>query len=106
MLQPALSLLPLASCFDYAYDPQRYRPEQSWARAVSQQFGADALPCWRALRRLFDLSRVAKKRKQPLIISPRLKAQIAHAWTYIERNRRQRWARELAAFGTIIKGTL
>lgn len=50
MLQPTLSLLPLATCFDYAADPARYDPEESWRRAVAERFGADALPYWRAIR--------------------------------------------------------
>jgi hyaluronoglucosaminidase len=106
LLQPALNLIPLASCFDYARDPQSYRPERSWSQNISELFGTQALPHWRTLRNLFDLSRAAKRRKQPLIVPARLKAQAIDSRTYLEDHRRERWAREIEPFWRLIKAAL
>ncbi|MDH3446269.1 MAG: protein O-GlcNAcase, partial [Deltaproteobacteria bacterium] len=50
LLQQQLSMLPLATCFDYAAKPGAYKPEISWRAAVKTIFGAAALSHWIALR--------------------------------------------------------
>jgi hypothetical protein len=43
-MQESLSLIPLATCFDYAADPAAYDPERSWREAVRELFGGSAVP--------------------------------------------------------------
>jgi hyaluronoglucosaminidase len=91
MLQPTLSLLPLATCFDYAADPKRYRPERSWERAVSEQFGSAALDRWKAIREFCE----ASGRMDPSGRSrSRLERRLSNGRRYLERHRRELWFRE------------
>jgi hypothetical protein len=39
LLQESLSLIPLATCFDYAADPAAYDPERNWREAIRELFG-------------------------------------------------------------------
>jgi hypothetical protein len=91
MLQPTLSLLPLATCFDYAAEPKRYRPEQSWERAVSEQFGTSALRHWKAIREFCEGSR-ARSSGGP---RSRPERRLSDARRYVERHRAHPWFREL-----------
>ena len=43
LLQEELSFIPLATCFDYARAPAKYRAESSWTKIVRQRFGAKAI---------------------------------------------------------------
>jgi hyaluronoglucosaminidase len=92
MLQPTLSLLPLATCFDYAADPRRYRPEKSWERAVSEQFGTPALGYWKAIRKFCEGSGRAQTSGRA---RSRLESRLSDARRYLERHRGQLWFREL-----------
>lgn len=95
LLQPELGLVPLATCFDYAADPVRYRPEASWSRIVAERFGRRAAPHWRAIRAFSEASLAAKAAKRPVRISPQLRARLRTAFRYLERRRGERWAREI-----------
>jgi hypothetical protein len=94
MLQPTLSRIALATCFDYANDPVRYRPERSWQRAVQEQFGSASLPHWRTLRRFCQ--RVAPTAESRVIPSaPKEERALRAAAGYVKRHRHKNWAREL-----------
>jgi hyaluronoglucosaminidase len=103
LLQPELGLVPLATCFDFAADPGRYRPEASWQRIVAERFGAGAAPHWRALRAYAETSLAAKKAKRPLRIPPRLQGRLRAALRYLGRHRDERWAREIAPWRAAIE---
>ena len=42
LLQEELSFVPLATCFDYARAPAKYRAESSWTKSVRRRFGDNA----------------------------------------------------------------
>ena len=95
MLQPTLSLVPLATCLAYAKDPGRYRPEDSWERAVKACFGAAGLPHWKAIRTFCErLNRVKEKHRVIPASLEEHKALLA-ARGYLQRRRKQKWFREL-----------
>ena len=96
LLQEELSFIPLATCFDYARAPAKYRAESSWTKIVRQRFGADSLPHWRALRSYAEASIAAKKDKRPLRLTPAETRRLRAAYAYVERNRGRRWVKELA----------
>ncbi|MSP41631.1 MAG: hypothetical protein EXR70_24360 [Deltaproteobacteria bacterium] len=102
LLQEELSFLPLATCFDYARAPAKYRAESSWSTIVRQRFGAKALPQWRALRSYAEASIVAKKSKISLRMTPAETCRLQKALAYVHRNRGQRWANELAPWHAAI----
>ena len=96
LLQEELSYIPLATCFEYARAPAKYRADLAWTKIVRQRFSAEALPHWRALRSYAEASIAAKKDKRLLQITPTETRQLQALFFYIERNRGRRWARELA----------
>ena len=96
LLQEELSYMPLATCFDYARAPAKYRAESAWTQIVRQRFGAEALPHWRALRSYAEASIAAKKVKHPLQLTPAETRRLHAAFAYVERNRGRRWVKELA----------
>ena len=102
MLQEELSFVPLATCFDYARAPAKYRSESSWTSIVRQRFGAAALPHWRALRSYAETSIAAKAAKRPLQPSPAETRRLRAAWAYVERNRGRRWVKELAPWRSAV----
>ncbi len=103
LLQQALSFLPLATCFDYAAAPRNYAPQRSWQRAAKEQYGAAALPYWRALRRFA----AAKHPLQDFAAAPpRQRRALAAALGYIGAHRRERWARELAPWIALMRRAL
>ena len=106
MLQPILSAVPLATCFDYANDPVRYRPEKSWERAVRERFGPTGLPHWRVIRAF--CARLNRTKKKERIFSGALKQRRAllAARGYLQRNRNQSWFRELAPWYQWIEESL
>jgi hyaluronoglucosaminidase len=95
MLQPALSLLPLATCFDYAVKPNRYDPEASWCKAVRQLFGAEALVHWRVIRWFLEVSTRSLRSKAPLSIGAHESARLESALVYLRALSRMKWAREI-----------
>jgi len=91
-----LSFLPLATCFDYAHAPAKYRAESSWTKIVRQRFGAEGLLHWRALRSYAEASIAAKKDDRALQLTPAETRRLQAAFAYVERNRGRRWMKELA----------
>ncbi len=102
LLQEELSFLPLATCFDYARAPAKYRAESSWPKIVRQRFGAQALPHWRALRSYAEASIAAKKDERALQLTPTETRRLRAALAYVERNRGRRWVKELAPWRAAI----
>jgi hyaluronoglucosaminidase len=96
MLQPNLSLIPLATCFDYAAASGSYNAEKSWARIIIERFGAPALPHWRAIREFSNAQQRAKQRRAKFFATPRDPAPLRAALAYMKANRRQQWAREMS----------
>ena len=90
LLQEALGILPLATCFDYAQDPCRYRPEASWRKAVSELYGPDSLPHWQTIRRWCQDE--ATPSRPP---TARERIALDAAVGYIHAQRLKSWAREL-----------
>lgn len=106
LLQPELSLIPLATCFEYAAAPLKYRPESSWRRIIVERFGAAAVPHWRALRNFCDAQAAAKKNRRPLSLTSAERRRLRQALDYVNAHRRQRWARELAPWTKAIRAAL
>ena len=102
LLQEELSFMPLATCFDYARAPAKYRAESSWTKIVRQRFGAEALSHWRALRSYTEASIAAKKDKSPLQLTTAETRRLQAACAYVERNRRRPWAKEIAPWRAAI----
>jgi hyaluronoglucosaminidase len=102
LLQEDLSFIPLATCFDYARAPAKYRAESSWTKIVRERFGAAALIHWRALRTYAEASIAAKKAKRPVRFISTESRRLGVASTYVERNRARRWAKELAPWRAAI----
>jgi hyaluronoglucosaminidase len=99
LLQEKLSFLPLATCFDYAAAPRAYKAELSWTRAIKEQFGAKALPHWRAIRRFAEASMRANKLKRALPFEPAEIRRLRSALAYIHEiheHSRAKWLHELA----------
>ena len=96
LLQEELSLLPLATCFDYAAKSELYRPETSWLRIVKQRFGAEAVENWQTIRNFAEASMKAKKSKHPLRVTPAEKGKLQSALAYLRAHKRKKWATELA----------
>ena len=94
LLQEELSLLPLATCFDYAAKPQLYNPETSWRAAIEQRFGAAALRHWRAIREFCDAQQRAKRAQQPLRANARQIRRWRAALAYARARPMRKWARE------------
>jgi len=106
LLQEELSFLPLATCFDYARSPAKYRAESSWTNIVRQRFGAAALPHWRALRSYAEASIAAKKANRPLPLTTAETRRLRAACAYVQRNRGRRWVEELAPWRAAIQKLL
>jgi hyaluronoglucosaminidase len=95
LLQAELSLVPLATCLEYAADPRAYDPEKSWRKVVTERFGANALAAWRDLRWFSDESQQVKKSKRPISVGPRECRRLQLLLGYLHRQRNQKWAREI-----------
>lgn len=96
LLQEELSFLPLATCFDYARAPAKYRADAAWTKIVRQRFGAQTLSHWRVMRGYFEASVTAKKRKHRLPMTLAETCRLQAALAYVQRNRGRRWVKELA----------
>ena len=96
MLQPRLSLMPLATCFDYAMAPQAYHAETSWAKIVTEHFGAQALPHWRALRKFCQAAQNTNRLVRHTSPAPRDRRRLRAALAYVETHKKSDWANELA----------
>jgi len=95
MLQPALSLVPLATCFDYAARPRNYDPETSWRTVIKQRFGAEALTYWQTIRWFLETSQELIKAKHSLRIGAAQNARLQSALAYLRAVNKHKWAREM-----------
>ena len=106
LLQPALSLIPLATCFDYARDPSGYNPEQSWERVVIERFGADALFHWRTIRAFCEQSNALKDKSRPLKLATNEHPALEAAHDYLMRHRGSPWWDEFQPWLALVRGSL
>ena len=106
LLQEELSFVPLATCFDYAANPQNYDPEGSWTTTIRQRFGSDAVRHWRVLRRFCRHSEMSRKRNRPPKMTSAELQQLRHACQYLYENRRAKWAREFKPWRERIEAVL
>jgi hyaluronoglucosaminidase len=106
LLQEDLSLIPLATCLDYAADPSHYKPESSWARIVRELHGFPALSHWRTLRRFCERLQRAKKSKRSLGLTPGDRRELKLADDYIRKHRAQKWAREIHPWQELLRSQL
>src|SRR5262249_29791888 len=94
LLQESLSLIPLATCFDYARHPAAYDPERSWREAVRELFGRSAIPHWRAILDFCERMDRSKGRKRPAALMPGRMRALREANCYLSRNQGRRWHEE------------
>ena len=94
LLQESLSLLPLATCFDYARHPAAYDPESSWREAVRELFGESALPHWRAILDFCDRTNRSGTSKRPAALAPARLRALQGAHRYLMSNQGRRWFAE------------
>jgi hyaluronoglucosaminidase len=106
LLQEELGFIPLATCFDYAANPRAYRPEASWAKIVTERYGAKSLSHWRAIRTFCYLDQRTKISKRPLRLAPKDRSRLSAASDYIERHRQEKWAREIEPWRKLIESIL
>lgn len=95
LLQESLSLVPLATCFDYAAAPTAYDPGQSWRQAVEELFGKSALPHWQAILDFCERMNRSKRSTRRVALPPGKIRAIQEAQRYITKNEGQRWVAEL-----------
>ncbi len=103
LLQEELSFVPLSTCFDYAANPRTYNPERSWVGAISERYGGDALVHWRAMRNFGEKCRRAKQSKRKPRWTRRERKALQSASAYIEKHRKEKWAREIKAWHEAMK---
>jgi hypothetical protein len=96
LLQENLSFIPLATCFDYAANPSKYKPESSWLKFIEERFGSGNVRHWRAIRAFCAATQRAKKMNRPVRLPRYARARLKAALAYIRRHREQGWAREMA----------
>jgi len=106
MLQPALSLVPLATCFDYAARPRNYDPETSWRTVIKQRFGAEALTYWQTIRWFLETSQQLIKAKHSVRIGAAQNARLQSALAYLRAVNKQKWAREIRPWRRQIEAAL
>ena len=105
LLQEALSLVPLSTCFDYAANPGAYDPERSWSRAVTRLYGRGALIHWRAIRRFCEKSTRAKRTKKAPPWTRTERLGFEKACSYLEARKNEKWAREMRPWYERMKET-
>jgi hyaluronoglucosaminidase len=106
LVQETLSVLPLATCFDYAADPSTYEPEASWSAAVTELYGAAALRHWHALRAFCEAQQRAKREKRALRANPEEIRQWRAALAYIHKRRQLKWAREFRPWRNLMRAII
>ena len=94
LLQEELSLVPLATCFDYAASPATYLAEKSWNDAITQCFSNGATEHWRTIRLFCERAQKSKKTKHSLRFSRNELKALQSAWNYLQLNRKEKWAVE------------
>lgn len=83
LVQERLSLIPLATCFDYARHPVTYDPETSWTEAVRELFGGSAIPHWRAILDFSERMNRSKRRKRSAALTPARLHALQEAYRYL-----------------------
>ncbi|MDP2604851.1 MAG: beta-N-acetylglucosaminidase domain-containing protein [Deltaproteobacteria bacterium] len=106
LLQEELGFVPLATCFDYAADPRRYRPEVSWTKIVKRRFGPGALAHWGAIRNFCERNQRAKKSKQSLRLTATELTHLKAASRYLSKHRREKWGTEIKNWRNLIQAVL
>ena len=106
MLQPTLSLVPLATCFDYAARPRSYDPEASWRTIIKQRFGADMLTYWQTIRSFLETSQQLIKTKSSRRLATREIARLRSALAYLDAASKQKWGREIRPWRAQIEAAL
>ena len=94
LMQERLSLIPLATCFDYSRDPAAYDPEKSWTEAVRELHGSSAIPHWRAIRDFCERMDRSRGDGRPAALARGKLRALQEACRYVSRNRGRRWAEE------------
>ncbi|HEX6436242.1 MAG TPA: beta-N-acetylglucosaminidase domain-containing protein [Candidatus Binatia bacterium] len=95
LVQEELSLIPLATCFDYAATPMTYNPEESWNEIVTRTFGAGGSAHWRAIRTFCERAQRAKRSKHPVRIRSREAKALQDALNYLNAHRQEKWGAEI-----------
>jgi hyaluronoglucosaminidase len=95
LVQEELSLIPLATCFDYASNPIAYRAEERWHATVTRTFGKHASAHWRAIRTFCERVQRTKRSKSPLRVPPREVKALRDALDYLNAHRQEKWAAEI-----------
>lgn len=95
LVQEELSLLPLATCFDYARDPAAYDPGESWREAAEELHGKSAVPHWRAILDFCERMNRAQAGKRVAALAPGRLHALQEAYRYFSRNRARPWSKEL-----------
>lgn len=106
LLQEELSLIPLATCFDYAANPAGYLAEKSWNDAVTELFGDDARAHWRTIRIFCERAQQSQKTTNRLRFSSSELKALQNARDYWQKNRKEKWAVEIKPWGKRIDQTL
>ena len=106
LLQEELSLIPLATCFDYAASPETYSAEKSWIDIITQSFGNGASAHWRTIRIFCERAQQSKKTKQSLRFSRNELKALQSAWNYLQLSRKEKWALEIKPWEKQIERTL
>jgi hyaluronoglucosaminidase len=106
LLQEELSFIPLGSCFDYAFDPLRYDPEESWERVITERFGTSALPYWRALREFCEQLKKMNKKNSSLSLSSRRRETLAAAHAYLLQHQSEKWFQEFRPWCDLLEKRL
>jgi hyaluronoglucosaminidase len=106
LLQEELSLIPLATCFDYAASPETYRPEKSWNDAITEFFGNGASAHWRTIRTFCERAQESKKAKHFLRFSGSELKALQSAWNYLQANRKKKWAVEITPWAKQMERTI
>lgn len=94
LLQANLSLIPLATCFDYAAAPAAYDSEKSWRKTVEELFGESAIPHWQAILDFCGRMNRSKRSRRPAALPPGKLRAVQEAHRYLLRNRTHRWFEE------------
>jgi hyaluronoglucosaminidase len=106
LLQQELSFIPLATCFDYAANPAAYLAEKSWSDIIARSFGKRASAHWQTIRTFCERAQESKKSKHLLRFSRNELKALQRAGSYLQRNRKKKWAAEIKPWEKQIERTL
>ena len=106
LLQEELSMIPLATCFDYARIPSAYEPEASWSNAIKRRFGPGALAHWRVIRKFCQSNQLGKKTKRPPRLTLVELGRLQAAARYLAKHRMEKWGREIEPWRELIHNAI